>query len=207
VQVIWLRWIPQKVASGGDIEMKPRGTLTGNLADVLHALQLARKTGLLVLERSRKDGAVEQGMLALFNGQITDADLGIYRGAVALEVLMKWGPCYFIFQASPTATAPPQLTPALPQQQTHTGNTGKVTSAPKPAPTQPPAPLAPCRLQQADVVLARFSGTGLSRTHRQLFLLIDGQRTPAELARLMGRSPNELDSLLIDLARARLIRL
>jgi Domain of unknown function (DUF4388) len=180
--------------------MKPHGTLTENLVDVLHALQLARKTGLLVLERNRKDGDVEQGMLALLNGQIIDADLGIYRGAAALEMLMKWSPCYFIFQTSPTAEAP-HFSPALPQPQTHTGNTGKVASAPKPAPS------APYRLQQVDAALARFRSMGLSRTHRQLFLLIDGQRTSTELARLMGRSLDELGSLLVDLVRAGLIRL
>ncbi|HZR41977.1 MAG TPA: DUF4388 domain-containing protein [Ktedonobacteraceae bacterium] len=173
--------------------MKPHGALTENLDDVLQALQLARKTGSLVLERSRKDEVIERGTLTLLNGQIIDANIGMYRGATALDMLMQWRQCYFVFQPSSSVATPQPFSPKLPQQR-------------PPAEIVTPAPSAPHRIQQIEAVLPRLSSMGLSRTHRQLFLLVDGQRTLMDLARLMGREPNEVEVLLIDLARARLIR-
>jgi DNA-binding MarR family transcriptional regulator len=43
---------------------------------------------------------------------------------------------------------------------------------------------------------------GLSRTHRRLFLLIDGGRTVKELIRLMSHDPEDVQKLLQDLERA-----
>jgi len=46
----------------------------------------------------------------------------------------------------------------------------------------------------------------LSRSHRQLFLLIDGRRSAQELARLARKSQQDLDALLHDLARIGVIQ-
>lgn len=48
---------------------------------------------------------------------------------------------------------------------------------------------------------------GLSRTHRRLFLLIDGGRTVKELIRLMSQNPEDVQRLLYDLERAGVIQL
>ena len=48
---------------------------------------------------------------------------------------------------------------------------------------------------------------GLSRTHRRLFLLIDGGRTVKELIRLMAHEPEDVQRLLQDLERAGVIQL
>jgi hypothetical protein len=45
------------------------------------------------------------------------------------------------------------------------------------------------------------------RTHRNLYLLIDGSRSTAELVRLMGREEHEVQALLYELAEAGLIQL
>jgi hypothetical protein len=47
---------------------------------------------------------------------------------------------------------------------------------------------------------------GLSRTHRRLFLLIDGGRTVKELIRLMSHDPEDVQHLLHDLERAGVIQ-
>ena len=65
--------------------------------------------------------------------------------------------------------------------------------------------MIPYHVRQADEVLPYFTSTGLSRVHRQLFLLIDGRRPALELTRLMGRTPHEIQTLLTDLARVGLI--
>ena len=64
---------------------------------------------------------------------------------------------------------------------------------------------SPCHLP--NVSLRVLTDRGLSRVHRQLLLLIDGQRSLAELMRLTGKSANEVDLLLRELAQADLIRL
>ena len=48
---------------------------------------------------------------------------------------------------------------------------------------------------------------GLSRTHRRLFLLIDGGRTVKDLARLMAYEPEAVLRLLQDLERAGVIQM
>ncbi len=48
---------------------------------------------------------------------------------------------------------------------------------------------------------------GLSRTHRHLLLLIDGQRSILELVRLIGRSEQEVASFLHDLEQATVIQI
>ena len=59
------------------------------------------------------------------------------------------------------------------------------------------------RLEEA---LSLIEKAALSRAHRRLYLLIDGHRSSTELARLMGRSQNDIDTLLHDLERAWVIR-
>ena len=65
----------------------------------------------------------------------------------------------------------------------------------------------PSRARQAEEVLPYFNNLGLTRTHRQLFLLIDGKRNVQDLMRLMRQQSDEISALLADLERANLIRL
>jgi predicted transcriptional regulator len=46
----------------------------------------------------------------------------------------------------------------------------------------------------------------LSRQHRHLLLLVDGQRTVADMVRLIGRAQNEVQKLLGDLEQAGIIQ-
>jgi hypothetical protein len=56
-------------------------------------------------------------------------------------------------------------------------------------------------------VLRILDQQGLSRTHRRLFLLINGQRSIKDLAALIGRTLGETATMLADLERASLIQL
>jgi hypothetical protein len=185
--------------------MKPRdGAVTNNLADVLQILQLAHKTGLLEVERVGMGNVVEQGTITLERGQVTDARFGTYRGAAAFEMLSKWSTCYFTFQtstgsgyASTLNTPQPRspITNPLPRKEPTTGPLGV------------PVPGAAYRVYSVVEALPIFASTGLTRVHRQLFLLIDGQRTPLQLSRLIGRAPGEVESLLADLERQGFVRM
>ncbi len=186
--------------------MKPRGTFGDKPADVIQVLQLARKTGLLVLERSKQDGSIEQGTISLSNGQITDASLGEYKKNVALEMIMGWGNCYFVLYppssngASTQPTSSKSTTAPLAPLSPASGPTNKDWAKDKLSPS------GPYRLKQVDQALSYMNRLGLSRAHRQLFLLVDGQRPMKELVRLMGRRPDEVQVLFSDLVRAGLIR-
>ncbi len=71
-----------------------------------------------------------------------------------------------------------------------------------------PVPITgvPVRTRQLDEAVRLIEQLGLSRTHRRLFLLIDGHRATTELVRLMGREPDEVQKLLRDLEKAGIIQ-
>jgi hypothetical protein len=63
------------------------------------------------------------------------------------------------------------------------------------------------RTKQLEDGLRLLEQAHLTRTHRNLYLLIDGSRSMAELVRLMGREEHEVQALLYELAEAGLIQL
>ena len=63
------------------------------------------------------------------------------------------------------------------------------------------------RFASNDNSLRHLGQQGLSRSHRQVFLLIDNQRTPQELARLTSRRLDEVYMIITDLERIGLITL
>jgi hypothetical protein len=174
--------------------MKSRGTATDRLADVIQVLQVARKTGILTVTRDAMGNLPEQGIIIFQNGQIMDASLGLLRGSDAFNRLMSWRTCYFVFQA-PSSDTPMN------------GNTGTAYEYERRASNgRLPAYGVPYRLRQAHEVLPYFGNLGFSRAHRQLFLLIDGQRSVQKLMHLMGYRLEEVEMLLADLERAGFIR-
>ncbi|WP_376794784.1 DUF4388 domain-containing protein [Thermogemmatispora sp.] len=107
------------------------------------------------------------------------------------------------FSAPGTGAGPgtgQRVTPPLSPRQTDPGPDRRV-----PLPGSGTFSRAPSRVSLYDDALQRLELLGFSRVHRRLYLLIDGSRTPAELARLMGRSEEEVLRLLIDLERAGLV--
>jgi len=64
----------------------------------------------------------------------------------------------------------------------------------------------PQRVQQNDTGIQVLNQKRFSRLHLHLFLLVDGQRNIVELARLVGKRPEEVQKLLIDLETLGIIR-
>lgn len=167
------------------------GTTTDNLANVIQLIQLGRKTGTLRVERG-KGATHEEGYITFVQGQITQAQGGQRTNQAALTWLSTWDACRFAFAATGTErftdplTALP-YTPTSPQQQ----------RAPEPA-YRTRIPYRTCSVEDA---LRLLNGSGLSRTHRHLLLLVDGHRTIADLMRLLGRTAEEIQTLLVDLEK------
>jgi hypothetical protein len=181
-----------------------RGTATEKLADVIQMLQMARKTGTLLVNRDGLDNTIEQGILILQNGQIIDASLGPYRGPEALQRLQAWQLCYFVFQTSMPSNSP-SLAPVQMSPVQRNAGTGFNIGA-KPTTGSLGTRNVPQRTRAVNEILPHFNRLGLTRLHRQLFLLIDGQRSVPELIMLIGHRTDEVDTLLGDLERAGLIR-
>ncbi len=193
-----------------------RGTVTDRLLNVIQVLQLGKKTGHLTIERDEGKGQ-EKGEIIFVQGQVTQAYGGNLRGQEALNWLSTWGACRFIFvPATPEKTTNPLTTqPFVPSSRTTQplqDTNPQVTAAmpairPRSEETNITEQLVgsssgvavPHRIRSVNVSLHLLEQAGLSRAHRQLFLLIDGNRTIAELARLTGRPAEEILRLLQEL--------
>jgi len=193
-----------------------RGTVTDRLLNVIQVLQLGKKTGHLTVERDEGKGQ-EKGEIIFVQGQVTQAYGGNLRGQEALNWLSTWGACRFIF----VPVAPEKMTSPLASQSF--GPSARTTQSlqdtnPRLATTVPstyqrpegtsttdqlarssPGFAVPRRTRPVNVALPLLEQERLSRAHRQLFLLIDGNRTIVELVRLTGRSPEEVQRLLREL--------
>ncbi len=187
-----------------------RGTETSQLANVIEVIQLGRKTGVLTVERDT-DSSLEMGELTFDNGHITQArsNRGI-QGQQALLWLRSWKACRFTFLATQETTRTTQPLPAVSQDEFAQK---KRETQPQPVPSEALQSINPSvetdvpqRTQSLENALQLITQAHLTRTHRQLFLLVDGQRNTTELARLIGRTQNEVISLLRDLASINSIR-
>lgn len=69
-----------------------------------------------------------------------------------------------------------------------------------------PQSMIPQRTQHNDTGIQVLNQKRFSRLHLHLFLLIDGQRNIIELARLVGKRPEEVQKLLVDLETIGIIR-
>lgn len=198
-------------------------TSTDRLANVIEVIQLGRKTGILTAERNAGT-MLEQGMIIFVKGQVTQASTGQYTGFPAFSVLKTWGACRFSFTPSDAPRTTQPLTAITGETPTPRGfSTDPTLRAQAPANHKPVGPSAvggpgingaksnpvegglPYPILPYDEALVWIERMGLSRAHRQLFLLIDGHRTKAELVRLTGRGEEEVHALLLDLEVAGVI--
>ncbi len=175
--------------------MNTRGTVTDKLADVIQVLQIARKTGFLIVKRDDMENSLEQGTITFQRGQIIDADVGSFKAGKAFSLLMTWRKCHFVFETVSSEMLLHNGTKKGYEQEE------EVLSA-----RMPVTYGVPYRIQLINEVLPRFAELGLSRAHRQLFLLIDGKRREQELMYLLRRQLNEINKLLADLERIGFIR-
>jgi len=206
-------------------------TSTDRLVNVIEVIQLGRKTGILMAERDT-GSMLEQGMITFVKGQVTQASIGQHVGSLAFNMLKTWGTCRFTFAPSEASQITQQITQPLapvtgeastlrgfvtdPTLRTHATTNHKQENS-MPARGQaingtwdmqsgPAADEVPYPVRPYNEALAWIERAGLSRAHRRLFLLIDGNRSTPELVRLMGRGQEEVNALLRDLESAGLIR-
>lgn len=200
--------------------MQPqRETMTDNLADIIHIIHIGCKSGTLTVERG-EDNTLEEGFILFFEGRAVEARVGQMNGMAAFNYLNKWQTCRFAFvsQAGQNSSPSRPTTQPLPSQSGISSmvsrqNSGAGISANTdslPYPYQVPARQSPypLRTPSGEVAVQHPENFNfqLPRFHRRLLLLVNGQRSAQELARLMVRNVNEVQGLLNDLERSGLIQ-
>lgn len=201
------------------------------LVAFIQSIQLRRGSGLLTATR-REGASKEEGSIVFVKGKVTEVRAGRYTGSEAFNRLTAWENCSFSFvpeQSSqpsdpePTHTQVVERTPIAteldepPNTQPLSSGSGRSGNNPQTPPVL--FPLAsgqgsphktrvvprPRSIRSTGQALRMIEVAGLSRTHRRLFLLIDGNRSIDELASLVGRTPDEVTILLRDLERESII--
>jgi hypothetical protein len=203
-------------------------TLTDRLANVIQVIQLGRKTGTLTVERN-SDTSMERGTIYFVNGLMTQASAHQLSGLAAFQWLNTWSFCRFTFTPSDSAITtkklpslrPDQLPapehesfhdtdPTLQIQAQVKGYSGSGTEdnqyRQNDLSLRKESVRIPRQLRSLEDAVQRIERMKLSRAHRRLFLLIDGHRNTADLARLMGRRQVEVVALLQDLERADVVK-
>lgn len=186
-----------------------RGTTTDRLSNVIQVLQLGRKSGVLTVERG-EGSSLETGEMTFVQGQITDAQSSGRNGQQAIQWLMAWRACRFLFipLVSEKTTKPmlalpttdPNLRATDPNLQAGT-RTAYGAQRSYTAEQKNQESLAPQRTKSIELALQMIENSGLTRSHRRLFLLVDGQRPIAEMARLTARSEIDVQTMLREMAR------
>lgn len=207
--------------------MSQQETTTDSLISIIQSIQLAQENGVLIARRG-EGGSLEEGSIVFVNGQVKQATAGRRTGSDALNRLSTWGKCRYTFAVSKGVgqPLPSILSPHLDREQptvadSHPGKQAPLVEKPADVSDRPTGPLArstgPLRTvrgqtflspsvviilsptQPVNEAMRRIEQNKLSRLHRQLFLLIDGQRSFGEVVRLVGKSQSDVYKLLCDL--------
>jgi len=166
---------------------------TKDFASLLELLSVAGQSGLLIVEQPEYEGIPWQAQLTLVEGKVTACSLRskvdgriLLRDAEVTRWLSMQGKLYWRLEegAQEQAEQLPQaaLSPA--------------SEAVFPAQPAMRFATAPCRTPRgAQVAMDR----SWSREHRQVFALVDGRRTIAEIAALLHKPPEQVIQVLNDL--------
>ena len=192
-----------------------RVTAVEQLSRVIDALQLGKKTGILTVEQGEGNKFVE-GTIVFVLGEVVQAAIGSYVGKDATTILFSWQACRFCFvpmlpeeitqQSLPTSRS--QTVPNKVPKNTYKPSYGTQQTEPafQDDMSRRPLIIVPYK-DSMDGILRILEQQGFSRTHRHLFLMIDGRRSIRALANLIRRTPDETITLLAEMEQAGLIRL
>lgn len=200
-------------------------TVTDQLVSIIRYIQLRRGTGTLSAMRG-KEAMSESGTIVFVQGKVVQAKAGRYHDRDALNWLSTWSTCRVTFVPA-TGSEDIPLQPNMELSASNAGVTqvarSKQTDSFRLVEPITPAPgdgagnlhtpisasalnqVIPHRSKPPAIALYLIKLKGLSRSHRLLFLLIDGVRDLTELANLLNRDQFETLTLLYDLQEANCI--
>jgi hypothetical protein len=209
---------------------KGRENAAERMKDVLALVRSRKQDGILSVERY-ENGLFEEGEIHIQRGQPQQAHVGNLTGEAALHYLSSWRRVYFAFLVPPSSSTTPRTSTASTQQDPPTEIKTSVRasalsepSVPSTEPLQGSHPTTPLP-QKVTMPLPRQEYNGnaamlipykrsnmqdvmalaLTRSQRSVYLLVDGRRCVADLARFTSKSVSEVLQTLIELRVRRLI--
>ena len=168
---------------------KGRDNQAARFSDILELIQARRQSGLLSVERFA-NGQFDEGDIYFQDGWPVYAHSGNLVGEEALAWLANWRQVYFSFVKG--AAPPGQHQQKAPRESNPAY--GLVPARPDRSPGSIEG-LIPRKLLIDQGVLS----LPLTRLQRSIYLLVDGRRTVADLARCIGKSVEEVGKLLDEL--------
>lgn len=206
---------------------KGRDNLAEALNDVLELVRARRQTGLLSIERLY-EGRYEEGEVYVQAGHPVYVRVGQFTGQEALARLLSWRQIYFAFlpdtapvTAKSVSVAKVNGNGASPAVRTLTSPRLPVVggNGPSQAVTPESGSLPAQNVSQRasstpglEWIVPHKAGSErdvmdlpLTRPQRSVYLLIDGRRTVADLARCTRKSMQEIERLLSELRERGLI--
>ena len=192
-----------------------REASTDRLVGIIATIKLERKSGQLRVRRG--EGLTsEEGALTFVQGQVTQAHVGRRNGSDALNWLSTWGQAHYIFTSTLSPTEEGNLSLAFPELPS--SSPGRIITNPLPeeqintdklefTSSQAPGSEVPYISVELAEAMPGIERAGLSRSHRRLYLLIDGHRSVHDLAPLIGKQVEEVHSMLHDLEWLGIIRI
>ena len=164
-----------------------------HLVKIIQAIQIGRTTGSLIATRG-EGASYELGTLMFLNGRVVQARVGRREGREAFNWLSTWGRCRYTFVLSITSESAVENLSGGNQDQ-FMPEEDKAS----PRASEQVNETVPYRSKPLEYGLRVLSEKSLSRTHRHVFLLVNGARSVVELTRLLKRNENEVLTLLYDL--------
>jgi hypothetical protein len=179
-----------------------------HLVTIIQVLQTGRATGSLIATRG-EGTSYESGTLVFLNGRVAQARGGTSGDATggrvgreALNWLSTWGKCRYTFTRSITSGSVTRRLSGGSQNQ-FSPQEGKASREKSGLVNE----TVPYRCKPLEYSLQLLSKKSLSRTHRNVFLLVDGARKIRDLMRLLKLNENEVLTLLFDLQNTGVINL
>lgn len=197
------------------------GLLTVRRGDGIHAEQGSGSYHFgTAMGKDAKTPSSEEGSITFQKGKMVEARIGRRSGSDAFNYLSTWGKCTFSFvytyghvnvnvslTSLPDTPVSPLSTPQMPPQPSFPSEETPGRQNPiELREFQNSRPLSsgfrvPVRLKQYEQAMLIFEKLGVSRSQRQLYLLIDDQRTIKDLARLMNCEEKEIERRLEELEK------
>lgn len=181
------------------------------LAKIIEAIQIGRTTGSLVVTRG-EGASYETGTLVFLKGKMVRGKAGRREDREAFNWLSTWGRCRYTFVLSITSdTAAESLLGGDPstfiaamdgEKVTGPLKEKETTTTPKARDSSASGVLSdsvPYRSKPLEYGMRLIEEKNLSRTHRHLFLLINGERKVVDFKRLLKLGEFEVLSVLYEL--------
>jgi hypothetical protein len=180
------------------------------LAKIIEAIQIGRTTGSLIVTRG-EGASYEVGTLVFLKGKMVHGRVGRREDREAFNWLSTWGRCRYTFVLSITSDTaaesllggdPSTFIAAMDEEKVtgplRANTTAKLRDSSAPG-MLPEETAVPYRSKPMEYGLRLIEEKGLSRTHRRLFLLVNGERKIVDFKRLLKLGEFEVHSVLYEL--------